>query len=191
MNPQPSLGGGDDASLPPHTSRSLLRMSVGSELLAVPIDAVAEVLQAPRLTPLPRTPAFMRGVMNLRGAVVPVVDLAVRLADDPTAKASLISRRSCVVVVRLDESTEADAATTPDAEPSGPVVIGLMVDAVHEVFAADVADIDTVPPLGTPVAAHYLAGILRTRTQLISLLNLARVLSARELSGLLAADSRH
>lgn len=191
MNTQPIERGGDDASLPSPAARSLLRMSVGSELLAVPIDAVAEVLQAPRLTPLPRTPAFMRGVMNLRGAVVPVVDLAVRLADDPAAQPSLIARRSCVVVVRLDDSIDTDAATSPDAEPGGPVVIGLLVDAVHEVFAADVADIDAVPPLGTPVAARYLAGILRTRTQLISLLNLARVLSASELSGLLVADTRH
>ena len=55
---------------------SLLRMAVGDEMVAVGIEDVREILQMTRLTPLPRTPDFVRGVMNLRGAVVPVVDLA-------------------------------------------------------------------------------------------------------------------
>jgi purine-binding chemotaxis protein CheW len=74
---------------------SLLRMAVGDEDLAVPIDDVREILEVGRLTTLPRTPSFVRGVMNLRGAVVPVIDLAARVGQN----AITIGRRSCVVVV--------------------------------------------------------------------------------------------
>ena len=66
------------AALPPEPNASLLRMAIGDDVLAVSIEHVREILQVGRLTPLPRTPAFVRGVMNLRGAVVPVIDLGAR-----------------------------------------------------------------------------------------------------------------
>jgi hypothetical protein len=60
-------------------------MSAGGELVAVPIESVREILEVGRLTPLPRTPDFVRGVMNLRGAVVPVVDLSARIEHGSTS----------------------------------------------------------------------------------------------------------
>jgi len=76
-HPRPTL----PATTPADLTQSLLRMAVGSESMAVPIDDVREILEVGRLTALPRTPAFVRGVMNLRGAVVPVIDLAARVGQ--------------------------------------------------------------------------------------------------------------
>jgi purine-binding chemotaxis protein CheW len=72
----PTAGGSAPASGP---VRQLLRLAIGSQHYAVPIDVVREILKLGRLTQLPRMPAFVRGVMNLRGAVVPVIDLCERL----------------------------------------------------------------------------------------------------------------
>ena len=163
------------------TTRALLRMAVGADVLALPIAAVREILQAPRLTPLPRTPAFVRGVMNLRGAVVPVIDLAARLADrHDSVAASSLSRRSCVVVVEL-------AGTEGERAPA----LGLLVDGVHEVFDVNVGEIEPVPPLGTCIGAEYLAGMVRGRGQVIALLGLERVLDVGDLAALIERHAVH
>ncbi|MCC5329674.1 chemotaxis protein CheW, partial [Staphylococcus aureus] len=73
------------------------RFSVGPDAYAVRIELVREILEVGQMTPLPLMPTFVRGVMNLRGAVVPVVDLAARLGMDPTA----IGRRTCVIMVGI------------------------------------------------------------------------------------------
>ena len=161
--------------------QSLLRMAVGSEVLSVPISNVREILQVARLTPLPRTPAFVRGVMNLRGAVVPVIDLAARLAGAPAA----IGRRSCIVVV------EFETAPTDDDSPPAVLVVGLLVDAVYEVFDCLAAEVEPVPPLGTRVAAHYLSGMTRAHGEVIGVLALERLLAPDDLAGAIAAFQPH
>lgn len=180
------------ASVPgstPDTQHSLLRMAVGPEAMAVPINDVREILEVGRLTALPRTPEFVRGVMNLRGAVVPVIDLAARLGQAPIQ----LSRRSCVVVVEAgnpadcnpadgqgdadDEATDANSAT---------MVVGLLVDAVYEVFDVATSSIEPVPALGTQIEASFLRGMTRAHGEVIGVLALERVLAQRELSALIA-----
>jgi purine-binding chemotaxis protein CheW len=171
-------------------SVSLLRMSVGSEVLSLPIDEVHEILQVTRMTPLPRTPAFVRGVMNLRGAVVPVIDLAARLGQPAT----VLGRRSCIVVVSCGSSHEAtdteggeDADGSTEAPGDAPLTVGLLVDAVFEVFDRGSHEIEPAPALGTRVATDYLRGITRAAGALVGVLSLARVLAARELTEAIAA----
>ena len=165
-------------------------MAVGAEALAVPIDDVREILEVGRLTALPRTPAFVRGVMNLRGAVVPVIDLAARVGRAPT----VLGRRSCVVVVETgqhaDEAADA-AAEHADEDETGPLVVGLLVDAVYEVFDVPASGIEPVPPLGTRIAADFLRGMTRARGEVIGVLALERVLARHELSQLIAAHAPH
>ena len=126
----PSAGGlpGTPADPP----QSLLRMAVGDEVVAVGIEDVREILQVTRMTPLPRTPEFVRGVMNLRGAVVPVVDLAARLGRP----AAVIGRRSCIVVVDCHPDARAADSDDGDDGDDDPVgrswVMGLLVDAVFD-----------------------------------------------------------
>lgn len=159
------------AAAPP--ARQVLRLAVGEEHCVVPIDAVHEILELGRLTPLPRTPAFVRGVMNLRGAVVPVIDLAARLGGAPAEP----GRRSCIVVMQ-----------GPADEAHGALVAGLLVDAVHEVMDLGADDIEPVPPLGTAIAPEFLAGVVRARGRIMGLLA-ERVLAPAELAGLISAHA--
>jgi purine-binding chemotaxis protein CheW len=175
---------GDPASVIDATC-SLLRMAVGDEVLAVPIEDVREILQVTRLTPLPRTPTFVRGVMNLRGAVVPVIDLGARLGGAATT----VGRRSCIVVV--ESAHGSDAEGDDDAEQDAPLVIGLLVDAVFEVFDRGSAEIEPAPALGTGIAPEFLRGITRAGGELISVLALGQVLAARELAAAIAAYQPH
>ena len=176
-------------SATPDTQRSLLRMAVGPESMAVPIDDVREILEVGRLTALPRTPEFVRGVMNLRGAVVPVIDLAARLGQAPIQ----LSRRSCVVVVEAGNPADgnpADGQGDADDEAadanSATMVVGLLVDAVYEVFDVATSSIEPVPALGTRIEASFLRGMTRAHGEVIGVLALERVLAQRELSALIA-----
>ena len=168
-------------------AQSLLRMAVGPEILAVPIEHVREILEVSRLTPLPRTPTFVRGVMNLRGAVVPVIDLSARLGLTPT----VIGRRSCIVVVESPQASIIDEATETLEEVSGSLVVGLLVDAVYEVYDTTTSRIEPVPTLGTRIAAEMLAGMTRARGEVIGLLALQRVLSTQELTDMIARHNAH
>jgi purine-binding chemotaxis protein CheW len=164
--------------------RALLRMTVGDEAVAVAIDEVREILEVGRLTVLPRTPDFVRGVMNLRGAVVPVIDLMARLGHAPAQ----IGRRSCVVVVESSQTMTSEPQGDGSGEADAYVeclVVGLLVDAVYEVFEAPPGDFEPVPPLGTPIDACYLQGMSRVRNEVIGVLALDRVLAQKELTALI------
>lgn len=154
---------------------SLLRMAVSDLALAVPIEHVREILEVGRLTELPRTPDFVRGVMNLRGAVVPVVDLAARCGMGATT----VRRRSCIVVVEAGGG-EQEA-----------LVVGLLVDAVYEVFDTPGGGVEPVPMLGTPVRPDFLAGMTRAHGQVVAMLDLSHVLSSHDLAAAIDAWQPH
>ncbi len=173
MNTIPSIGSTRADPSAPDVTCSLLRMAVGELVLAVAIDDVREILQVARLTPLPRTPEFVRGVMNLRGAVVPVIDLSVRLGHKPTE----LGRRSCIVVVEC-AATPGDDGDTSTAVATA---MGLLVDAVFEVFDRHAGEIETAPSLGTSVDASFLRGITRAEGALVGVLALQQVLGEAQL----------
>ncbi|MBI5256282.1 MAG: purine-binding chemotaxis protein CheW [Burkholderiales bacterium] len=169
------------ASSPPHDSAAaadstallqLLRFAVGNERYALRIDAVREILEVSRTTPLPLMPAFVRGVMNLRGAVVPVIDLSARLGLGPTT----VGRRSCVVIV--DAHVGDDHATHR---------MGLLVDAVYEVFDIPAHELEPVPRLGTRIDATFIRSMARARGQTTPELNLDTLLDQAALSALISA----
>lgn len=170
----PSTAGSAAAADLPRVLQQWLRLSVADHVCAVPIERVREILQVGRLTAMPRTPPVVRGVMNLRGAVVPVVDLGERLAGRPVA----LGRRSCIVVVEL-----------ADADDFGTATMGLLVDAVFEVADVDPDAISPVPVLGTPVPGDWLRGIHQGDHGQVHLLELDRVLAQPELADLIAAHA--
>ena len=156
-------------------TRQLLRFSLADGIYGAPIDAVREILEVPPTTELPRMPAFVRGVMNLRGAVVPVVDLAARFGL-PRAQ---VGRRSCVVVVD---------ATPPGTAERDRQVLGLLVDAVHEVLDVNDEQLGQPPSLGTRIAPEFIAGVTRVREQLLTVLDLPRALNSDDLAQLVAEE---
>jgi purine-binding chemotaxis protein CheW len=155
---------------PAESIRQMLRLACGNEHLVVPIDMVREILEVGRLTPMPKTPDFVRGVMNLRGAVIPVIDLGARFGFGLSA----IGRRSAIVVVEA-----------PDEPDLPPFVLGLLVDAVFEVLDVDPSRIEPVPPLGMVVPPQFVAGMVNVRDRYTSLLNLASALSPSQLTPLI------
>lgn len=178
---QPATPPAQPRAMAAETPCSLLRMAVGDEPLAVPIDQVREILQVVRMTPLPRTPSFVRGVMNLRGSVVPVIDLSARLGLPP----SVIGRRSCIVVVKATEEPS-EAGTT-----GASVSMGLLVDAVYEVFDRGAAEIEPAPAIGTLVPPQHLLGMTRADGGLIGVLALEQVLAAPDLAAAIAGFQPH
>jgi len=158
----------------PGATQQFLRFALGSGSYAVAIETVREILQVDAMTAVPLMPSFVRGVMNLRGAVVPVIDLSERLS----LPGSTYGRRSCVVIVDID-----------DGEDGPPSTLGVMVDAVYEVF--DVDTLEAAPAFGTPIDPAFLAGMARLDGQVLAVLNLNRVLAQDELSSLVASHVGH
>lgn len=171
----PSLPLGFDASDEHAADRPVmqfLRFSVGADAYAVRIELVREILEVAQMTPLPLMPSFVRGVMNLRGAVVPVVDLAARLGLSPTE----IGRRSCVIMVDMN---------LPDG--LGHQSLGVLVDAVHEVFDIEEGGIEAVPRMGTRIDPTLIAGMVRVRGHVIPALDFERSLAQQSLAELISA----
>ncbi len=152
-----------------------LRFFVGTDTYAVRIELVREILEVTQMTPLPLMPAFVRGVMNLRGAVVPVVDLAARLGFAETE----VGRRTCVVMVDL---------AVPDTETDTGVrqSLGVLVDAVQEVFDVDEESLESVPRMGTKIDPMFIQNIVRVRGQVTPALDLQYTLAQKALSELIA-----
>ena len=132
-----------------------------------------------QLTELPQTPPFVRGVMNLRGAVVPVIDLGGRFGG-PAAQ---ISRRTCIIVVEVNPEREVSS----DDEQGGSHVVGMLVDAVYEVFEASAADLEPVPAMGTRVAPEHLRAMARVRGEACAVLDLNHLLAQATLAELIAS----
>jgi purine-binding chemotaxis protein CheW len=130
---------------------------------AVGILTVKEILQYETLTRVPTTPASVRGVLNLRGAVVPVVDLAVKFGLPETA----ITRLTCVLIVEVRLEGE-------------PTIMGIMADSVSEVIEFSDADVEPAPAFGTQVRVDFLHGMGKLDKKFVLLLDLDRVISASE-----------
>lgn len=154
-----------------HPPAQYLRFALGADMHAVRIDIVREILEVSSMTPLPLMPPFVRGVMNLRGAVVPVIDLAARVGLGGSA----IGRRSCVVLV--------DAA--PAHEGDKPQPMGVLVDAVHEVFDASEADTEPPPRLGTRIPLRFIRSIVRVGDRVTTEIDFASVLDQQALAELI------
>lgn len=151
-----------------------LRLTVGGGSYLVPIDRVREILEIARMTPLPMTPEFVRGVMNLRGSVVPVIDLHARFG----ACATQLGRRTCIVVIEQG-----------CADKGGMRLVGALVDGVSEVLDVPSADIEPVPSLGTPIPPQFIHGMVRARGDIYPLIDLQHTLGEEELASLIAAQN--
>lgn len=148
---------------------SYLTFWIADDEYAVNVLQVREIIEYGEVTRVPSTPPWIRGVVNLRGSVLPVIDLAVKFGLPPGE----VTRRTCIVVTEVA------------AEPRA-TVLGVIADAVSQVLDLKPEDIEPPPPFGTPVRIEFLLGLGRSGEKFILLLDTDRVLSADEL---LAAQS--
>lgn len=134
-------------------SRQYLTFTLGGEEYAVEILRVQEIRGFTAVTPIPNAPAWVKGVMNLRGTVVPVFDLRLKFGMPPKD----YDRFTVIVVVNV-----------------GARVVGMVVDGVSDVLDIDEASVDTTPDLGADVDTSLLQGIARNQDRLITLLDIDR-----------------
>jgi purine-binding chemotaxis protein CheW len=140
-----------------------LTFVIAGEEYAVDILTVREILTYETLTKIPKVPPFIRGVMNVRGSVIPVIDLAFKLA----VPASAVTKRTCVIILDVTLGGEGS-------------VVGFLVDSVNEVADLGPDDIGAVPSFGTRLGAEFLRGIGRINERFALILDLDRVLTHLE-----------
>ena len=134
------------------------------ETYAVSILRVREIIEFGTITRVPNMPPSIRGVINLRGAVVPVVDLVKRFKLGE----SCVTKRTCVIIAEFGSSDV-------------PVVMGLMADSVSQVINLPPGEIEPPPSFGTAIRADFLTGLGKVGKKFVLILNLDRVLSQTEL----------
>ncbi len=144
-----------------------LTFGLGSEMFAVGTLSVKEIIEYGQMTVVPMMPDFIRGVINLRGAVVPVIDLAARFGRGETA----VTRRTCIVIVEVPHE---------DAKQD----IGVVVDAVSAVLEIAPADIEPVPAFGAKIRSDFIAGMGKVAGRFVILLEVGKVLSIDEIATL-------
>jgi purine-binding chemotaxis protein CheW len=151
--------------------RQYLTFKLGNEVFGIDVAKVREVLDFTNITEIPRTPEFMSGVINLRGSVVPVVDLRLCFQMTKTER----TRNTCIIVVEVlleGEST----------------VIGALADSVEEVIDLEPDQIQPAPKIGTQIHTDFIKGMGKRDSQFIMILEIDRVFSAEELGAVQTAE---
>ena len=147
-----------------------LTFMIGGEMFAISILGIKEIIEYGHLTTVPMMPDFIRGVINLRGAVVPVVDLSARFGR----AASEVTRRSCIVIIEVESGEEKQD-------------VGVVVDSVSEVLEIPAAEIEPAPSFGARIRADFISGMGKVNGQFVIILNANRVLSVDEMAVLAGA----
>lgn len=161
----PAHVGDDEANQDRHQYLTFL---IGKESYAIGILRIKEIIEYAELTAVPMMPRCVRGVINLRGAVVPVLDLASRFGGAQAVP----TRRTCIVIVEIQASGEA----TQD--------LGVIVDAVNEVVEIPASEIEPPPSFGTRIPENFIEGMGKVAGKFVIVLNVDRVLSADDIVGL-------
>ena len=141
-----------------------LSFHIAGEEYAIPVARVAKVIEFDCLTKVPNMPPCLRGLMNLRGAVVPCVDLGVKFGSTAMA----LTKWTCIVVVEVQLDGE-------------PTVMGIIADSLGEVIERSSDEIDPAPAFGTRIRVDYVTGMVRLGRKFVLILDIDRILSVDEL----------
>jgi purine-binding chemotaxis protein CheW len=147
-------------------TRQYLAFNLGEEIFALDVANLREILEFTSVTKVPQTPEFMRGVINLRGSVVPVIDMRLKFNLSRVEK----TVNTCIIVVEVpcdDERT----------------IIGALVDSVQEVFELEPGEIEPAPKIGTQLKTEFIRGIGKRDNSFIMILDIEKVFSSDELEG--------
>lgn len=145
-----------------------LTFNLGDESYGVAVLKIREIIRMQKITPVPHMPHYARGVINLRGKVIPVVDMRVKFGL-PTAEET---ERTCIVVVQVDFSADHQS------------LVGLIVDSVEEVTTINPAQVEENPELGCTVENRYILGIAKVEGGVKTLLEIDKLIAENEFSQL-------
>jgi purine-binding chemotaxis protein CheW len=162
----PQLPAGQESS----TTAQYLTFVLGGEVYALGILNIKEIIDYGHLTEVPMMPSFVRGVINLRGSVVPVIDLSARFGKGNTE----IRKRTGIVIV--ETYAENEDVIQQD--------LGIIVDAVNEVVDINRQDIEPAPSFGVGIRPEFISGMAKQNDRFIILLDVNRVLSIDEMANL-------
>jgi purine-binding chemotaxis protein CheW len=150
-----------------------LTFEVSDDLYAIGILDLREIISFKSATRVPMAPRSIRGLINLRGSAVPVVDLAIKFGELPTT----VSKRTCVVI--LDASRSREGGT-----------IGILADSVREVIELSDSEIEEPPDFGLTASSEYLVGLARVGESFVPILEVEKLLSAAEMAAARAGAAR-
>jgi len=153
----------------------IVTFQVGSEAYGLEIRSITEVIRLPKITPLPRMPEFIEGVINLRGTIIPVVDLRKRFS-----LSRIVHNAKAVRVIIIK-------GAVPGMSGGGRELLGLIVDSVKEVLQMPRRDIEPAPASAVGRDVEFITGMGKAGDQLIILLDITRILSQQERSALVEA----
>jgi purine-binding chemotaxis protein CheW len=142
-----------------------LTFLIGGEPFAISILVIKEIIEFGHITSVPLMPDFIRGVLNLRGRVLPVIDLAARFGRAQTQ----VARRTCVVIIEMDNDGEKQD-------------VGVLVDSVSEVMDIPADMIQPAPAFGAKIRVDFISGMVEVDGHFIIILNVDRVLSIDEMA---------
>jgi purine-binding chemotaxis protein CheW len=160
---------GATAQSPVSQPQQYLTFVLGGETFAIGILAIKEIIEYTGITDVPMMPAYLRGVINLRGAVVPVVDLSVRFGRSSSA----VTKRTCIVIIEIRVGHERHD-------------IGLVVDAVNAVLDIPQGEIEPPPSFGSHVRTDFIQGMGKVNGKFVILLELEHILAFEEMQRLTA-----
>lgn len=155
------------------TGNQYLTFLLNNEVFAMDIATVREIIQHASMTVVPLMPDFVRGVINLRGAVVPVIDLQSRFGRNNSS----IGKKTCIVI--FDASRQGEKQE-----------LGLMVDSVSEVIDISDANIESTPTFGTSIAREFIRGLGKVDKAFIPIIDTDRALSMDEMAALVESHNR-
>jgi purine-binding chemotaxis protein CheW len=155
------------ASDAPGDQAQYLTFMLGSEVFAIGILAIKEIIEYHELTTVPMMPDCIRGVINLRGAVVPVMDLSLRFGR-PSQE---VTKRTCIVIIEREGEAQRED-------------LGVVVDAVNAVLDIPADDIEPAPAFGARIRPEYIRGLGKVNGKFVILLDVDRVLAVEEVSSL-------
>jgi purine-binding chemotaxis protein CheW len=165
MQHAPASAGRVAARIPAEQTQQYLTFTLGGELFAIGILAIKEIIEYSSLTRVPMMPAYLRGVINLRGAVVPVADLLVRFGKQP----SEVTKRTCIVIIEINANGERQD-------------VGVVVDAVDSVLDIPASEIEPPPAFGTRIATDFIQGMGKVNGRFVILLDVNYVLGVDEMA---------
>ena len=149
--------------------KQYLTFMLAGEMFSINILCIKEIIWYANLTEVPMMPACIRGVINLRGAVVPVMDLSARFGKPPTA----VTKSTCIIIIEVQTQNEGESQS-----------MGVVVDAVQAVLEIPSSEIEPPPTFGAKIRSDFIEGIGKVNGKFVILLNVNRVLSNEEIGAM-------